>query len=60
MNCIERCLKRTFDFTLALVSLVLFSPVMLVIAILIRREEPDGDVIYTQERAGYKGRPFKL
>ncbi|QUB43091.1 sugar transferase [Porphyromonas sp. oral taxon 275] len=60
MNCIERCLKRTFDFTLALVSLVLFSPVMLVIAILIRREEPDGDVIYTQERVGYKGRPFKL
>lgn len=60
MNCIERCLKRTFDFTLALVSLVLFSPVMLVIAILIRREEPDGDVIYTQERIGYKGRPFKL
>ena len=60
MNCIERCLKRTFDFTLALVSLVLFSPVMLIIAILIRREEPDGDVIYTQERVGYKGRPFKL
>lgn len=60
MNCIERCLKRTFDFTLALVSLVLFSPVMLVIAILIRREEPDGDVVYTQERVGYKGRPFKL
>lgn len=60
MNCIERCLKRTFNFTLALVSLVLFSPVMLVIAILIRREEPDGDVIYTQERVGYKGRPFKL
>ena len=60
MNSIERCIKRTFDFTLALVSLVLFSPVMLVIAILIRREEPDGDVIYTQERVGYKGRPFKL
>lgn len=60
MNCIERCIKRTFDFTLALVSLVLFSPVMLVIAILIRREEPDGDVIYTQGRVGYKGRPFKL
>lgn len=60
MNCIERCIKRTFDFTLALVSLVLFSPVMLVIAILIRREEPDADVIYTQERVGYKGRPFKL
>ena len=60
MNCIERGIKRTFDFTLALVSLVLFSPVMLVIAILIRREEPDGDVIYTQERVGYKGRPFKL
>lgn len=60
MNPIERCLKRSFDFTLALGSLIVFSPVMLVIAVLIRREDPEGDVIFEQERIGLGGKPFKL
>ena len=50
MNIIERVIKRTFDFWLALISLIFFSPVIAIIAILIRREEPDGDVIFQQER----------
>lgn len=53
-------LKRVLDFIMALVSLVVFSPVMLVIAILIKREDPEGDIIYSQERIGYKGNPFTL
>lgn len=53
-------LKRVLDFIMALVSLVVFSPVMLVIAILIKREDPEGDIIYSQERIGYKGKPFTL
>ena len=60
MNIIERVIKRTFDFWLALISLIIFSPVIAIIAILIRREEPDGDVIFRQERIGYKGKPFTL
>jgi len=60
MNIIERVIKRTFDFWLALISLIFFSPVIAIIAILIRREEPDGDVIFQQERIGYKGKPFTL
>ena len=58
MNTIERVIKRTFDFWLALGSLIFFSPIIAVIAILIRREEPEGDVIFRQERIGYKGKPF--
>lgn len=53
-------IKRIFDFFLALGSLILFSPVMLVIYIAIKREEPDGDAIYRQERIGLGGRPFTL
>lgn len=53
-------LKRVLDFIMALVSLVVFSPVMLVIAILIKREDQEGDIIYSQERIGYKGKPFTL
>ena len=52
--------KRIFDVLLALVSLVLFAPVMLIIYVLIKKEDPDGDVIYAQERVGLNGKPFKL
>lgn len=52
--------KRIFDVLLALVSLVLFAPVMLIIYVLIRKEDPDGDAIYAQERVGLNGKPFKL
>ena len=60
MNTIERFIKRAFDFSLALVSLVVFSPLIALIALLIKWEDPKGDVIYKQERIGYKGRPFIL
>lgn len=60
MNKMERVIKRTFDFTLALISLVVFSPLIALIALMIKREEPDGDVLYCQERIGYKGKPFML
>ncbi len=53
-------LKRVFDVVLALGSLVLFAPVMLIIYALIKKEDPDGDVIYAQERVGLNGKPFKL
>lgn len=56
----QALIKRLFDFFLALASLVIFLPVMLIIYIAIKREEPDGDVIYAQERIGMNGKPFKL
>lgn len=56
----QALIKRLFDFFLALGSLVVFAPVMLIIYIAIKREEPDGDVIYAQERIGKNGKPFRL
>ncbi|MDY5858969.1 MAG: sugar transferase [Porphyromonas sp.] len=56
----QATVKRVFDFLLALGSMVLFAPVMLIIYIAIKREEPDGDVIYAQERVGKDGKPFML
>lgn len=53
-------LKRIFDFLLALISLVIFSPLILIIAIAIKLEDRAGTAIYSQERIGYKGRPFVL
>ena len=60
MNTIERFIKRAFDFSLALISLLVFSPLIALIALLIKWEDPKGDIIYKQERIGYRGRPFIL
>lgn len=56
----QATIKRVFDFLLALGSLVLFSPVILIIYIAIKREEPGASAIYAQERIGKGGKPFRL
>jgi lipopolysaccharide/colanic/teichoic acid biosynthesis glycosyltransferase len=51
--------KRIFDLILSIPSLIIFSPVFLLSAILIKLETP-GYIIFCHERAGRDGRPFKL
>jgi len=57
MNGFERNTKRAFDFVVALICLLVFSPLFLYCYIAIRREK-NGPVIYRQERIGRFGRPF--
>lgn len=52
-------LKRTFDFVLALVGLLLLSPLLLLVAVLIKRDSP-GPVFFRQERIGQHGKPFRI
>ncbi len=52
-------LKRTMDVVGASVGLILLSPLMLLIAILIKLDSP-GPVFYVQERMGLDGRPFLM
>lgn len=52
-------MKRFFDATAALGGLVVLSPVMVVIALLIRWRM-GGPVIFRQVRPGYGERPFEL
>ena len=49
--------KRIFDLVIASLSLLLFSPVMAITAVLIRLDSP-GPVIYKQVRVGKWGRRF--
>jgi Undecaprenyl-phosphate glucose phosphotransferase len=49
--------KRAMDIVLSLLALLLLSPVMLLIAILIKLTSP-GPVFYRQERCGLNGKPF--
>ncbi len=56
----NRALKRAFDVVAALIGLVLASPVVLVLAVLIKRESPGGPVFFRQTRVGAGHRPFTL
>lgn len=51
--------KRIIDFVIATVSLVVFSPLMLVCYIAVKRED-GGPAIYKQERIGKGGKPFYI
>lgn len=54
-----RLSKRVFDLTVALIALVVTSPIMLVAAIAIALES-GFPVLFYQERVGENGRPFTL
>ena len=51
--------KRTIDFIIAGVALILLSPFLLITAILIKLDSK-GPVIFKQERLGKNGVPFKI
>jgi exopolysaccharide biosynthesis polyprenyl glycosylphosphotransferase len=58
-NPFNRALKRGFDFVLSLMGIIIFSPLILAIAIFIKLLSP-GPVLYKQERVGRKGEIFNL
>lgn len=55
----ERFLKRTLDIIGSLTALVVFSPVLAIAAVAIKLDSR-GPVIYSQERAGENGKPFRV
>ena len=55
----EKYIKCPLDFTCALIALIIFSPVMLVVAILVRINL-GAPIIFKQARPGKGGRIFKL
>lgn len=59
MNELERNVKRLLDFLVALVCLIIFSPLFIICYIMVKRED-GGPAIFQQERIGRFGRPFKI
>jgi lipopolysaccharide/colanic/teichoic acid biosynthesis glycosyltransferase len=55
----QQALKRAFDVTVAALFLMIFSPVILVIAVLVKLDS-QGEIIYRQKRVGKDGREFFL
>jgi lipopolysaccharide/colanic/teichoic acid biosynthesis glycosyltransferase len=51
--------KRTFDFVVALLGLILLAPLLLLVALLIKLDSP-GPALFRQERIGKSFRPFRI
>jgi exopolysaccharide biosynthesis polyprenyl glycosylphosphotransferase len=52
-------IKSAFDFIFALLGIILISPLLLIIAVMVKLTSK-GPLIYTQERVGFDGRVFKM
>lgn len=52
-------IKRSFDFTFSLIGLIFFSPLLLVIAVLIKLKMP-GPILFKQKRVGQNGELFTM
>ena len=55
----ERVIKRPQDFLCALLAIIVLSPILLVVAILVR-VKLGSPVLFTQDRPGRNGKIFKL
>jgi sugar transferase EpsL len=51
--------KRILDVLLALIALILFAPVLLVTALLVR-VKLGSPILFRQQRPGYSGKPFSI
>jgi lipopolysaccharide/colanic/teichoic acid biosynthesis glycosyltransferase len=51
--------KRALDLVVALIALVVLSPLLLALAILVRLDSP-GPVFYRAVRVGHRGRPLRM
>ncbi|OXX82708.1 multidrug MFS transporter [Paraclostridium benzoelyticum] len=53
-------LKRALDIICSLTGIILLSPIFIIVAILIKLEDPKGSVFFGQERCGQFTKPFKM
>lgn len=52
--------KRIVDLVGGAIGLVVATPIMLGVAIAMKKEEPDGPIIFSQTRIGKNGKSFKM
>ena len=58
-NTMNKLIKRLIDIIGSIIALILFSPIMLIVAILVKKSSP-GPIIFAQERIGLGNKPFKM
>ncbi|WP_231474351.1 sugar transferase [Enterococcus saccharolyticus] len=57
---IYRFIKRIIDILGSSIGLVILSPIFLVVAILMKKEEPNGPIFFSQTRVGKNETTFKM
>lgn len=55
----NKLLKGITDYTVAIIAIMITSPIMIITAILIKLTS-EGPIIFKQERIGYQGKPFTM
>jgi exopolysaccharide biosynthesis polyprenyl glycosylphosphotransferase len=55
----QQNIKRLFDISFSILNLIILSPLLLLVAIITKISSP-GNIIYSQERVGLKGRTFYI
>jgi exopolysaccharide biosynthesis polyprenyl glycosylphosphotransferase len=55
----QQNIKRLFDICFSIFNLILFSPLLFLVAIITKLSSP-GNIIYSQERVGLKSRTFYI
>ncbi|WP_332602802.1 sugar transferase [Arthrobacter sp. S2(2024)] len=55
----QRVAKRLFDIVVSAGLVVVFSPLLAVLALLVKFDSP-GPILFKQERVGFEGTPFKM
>ena len=58
-NTVNRYVKRLTDIVGSIICIILFSPIMAVVAVLVKHSSP-GPIIFTQTRIGLHNKPFKM
>ena len=59
MDSIQRGIKRTLDFVMSALGLILLSPIFIIISVLMKFQG-NGPIFFRQIRIGYKGKPFVI
>jgi putative colanic acid biosynthesis UDP-glucose lipid carrier transferase len=59
LGAFERGVKRSIDVLSAVAGLLLFLPLLTIVAVLIKLDSP-GPVLFRQRRCGFNGRPFQI
>ena len=59
MGSIQRGIKRTLDFVMSALGLILLSPIFIIISVLMKFQG-NGPIFFRQIRIGYKRKPFVI
>lgn len=55
-----RAIKRLFDIAVSATALMVLLPFLVLVAVVIKLDDPKGPVLFAQKRLGYRGRPFRI